>query len=88
MQIQRENQPTKTASTRLYKSQIKSSTQNTKAAAQTNSGTALFEILRRSSTLSSQCTRDSVANYTESVLATFRLQKPIKKEPNMSTRTV
>ncbi|KAJ0025581.1 hypothetical protein Pint_08930 [Pistacia integerrima] len=86
--IQRENQPTKTASTRLYNSQIKSSTQNTKAAAQTKSGTALFEILRRSSLQSSQCTRDSVANYTESVLATFRLQKPIKKEPNMSTRTL
>ncbi|XP_031251976.1 FK506-binding protein 5 [Pistacia vera] len=86
--IQRENQPTKTASTRLYNSQIKSSTQNTKAAAQMKSGTALFEILRRSSLQSSQCTQDSVANYTESVLATFRLQKPIKKEPNMSTRTL
>ncbi|KAJ0085625.1 hypothetical protein Patl1_09118 [Pistacia atlantica] len=86
--IQRENRPTKTASTRLYNSQIKSSTQNTKAAAQMKSGTALFEILRRSSLQSSQCMQDSVANYTESVLATFRLQKPIKKEPNMSTRTL
>lgn len=88
MQTQGGNQPTKTAATRLYNSQIKSSTRKTNAAAQTSSGTALFEILKRSSLQSSQCTRHSVATHTESVLATFRLQKPIKKEPNLSIRTL
>lgn len=88
MQIQRENQPRKIASTRVYNSQIKLSAQNTKAAAETNSGTALIEILRRSSLHSSRCTEGSVVSHTESILATFKLEKPMKKEPNMSIRTL
>ncbi|KAL5845069.1 hypothetical protein ACOSQ4_011027 [Xanthoceras sorbifolium] len=86
--MQRESRPAKTASTIIYNSQIKSSARNTKTAAETNSGTALLEILKRSSLQSSHWTGDSVVSHTESVLATFKLEKPMKKGSNMSIRTL
>ncbi|KAI9199897.1 hypothetical protein LWI28_000147 [Acer negundo] len=88
--VQRENRQAKTASTKLYHSQINSSTRNIKAAAETNAGTALFDILKDSLTSlqSSHVICDSVFSHTESVLATFKLEKTIKKESNLSIRTL
>ncbi|KAL9449198.1 hypothetical protein AB3S75_011182 [Citrus x aurantiifolia] len=86
--IQRENPHTKTASTQLYSSQIRPSAQKTKASAEANSRTELIEILRRSSLQSSRCNENRVVSHTESVLATFKLEKLMKKEPNMSIRTL
>lgn len=88
LQIQRENPHTKTASTQLYSSQIRPSAQKTKASAEANSRTELIEILRRSSLQSSRCNENRVVSHTESVLATFKLEKLMKKEPNMSIRTL
>lgn len=89
LQIQRENPHTKTAaSTQLYISQIRPSAQKTKASAEANSRTELIEILRRSSLQSSRCNENRVVSHTESVLATFKLEKLMKKEPNMSIRTL
>nr|XP_023903976.1 mitotic apparatus protein p62-like [Quercus suber] len=79
--IQRENQPKRPASAKFSNSQTKASTQNTRSVAEMKSGTSLFEILRRSSLQSEQCTRDSVVVQTESVFAAFKLsKKPIKTE--------
>lgn len=86
-QIQRSNHPVKTAATRLYSSQIKSSAGNTKPAAETNSDKALLEILKRSSLKSRYFSGDTVITHTESVLATFKLEKSLK-EPNRSIRTL
>ncbi|KAK2660506.1 hypothetical protein Ddye_007039 [Dipteronia dyeriana] len=86
--VQRENRQAKTASTKLYHTQIYSSTRNIKAAAETNSGTALLEILKRSKLPSNHGTCDSVFSHTESVLATFKLEKTMKKESNLSIRTL
>lgn len=81
MQIQRENQPKRPASAKFSNSQTKASTQNTRSVAEMKSGTSLFEILRRSSLQSEQCTRDSMVVQTESVFAAFKLsKKPIKTE--------
>ncbi|XP_050267402.1 uncharacterized protein LOC126712208 isoform X2 [Quercus robur] len=79
--IQRENQPKRPASAKFSNSQTKASTQNTRSVAEMKSGTSLFEILRRSSLQSEQCTRDSMVVQTESVFAAFKLsKKPIKTE--------
>ncbi|XP_075674147.1 uncharacterized protein LOC142643414 [Castanea sativa] len=79
--IQRENQPKRPASAKFSNSQTKASTQNTRSVAEMKSGTSLFEILRRSSLQSEQCTQDSMVVQTESVFAAFKLsKKPIKTE--------
>ncbi|XP_059637391.1 uncharacterized protein LOC132279432 [Cornus florida] len=80
--IPSENRSTRNVTAKFSSSQSKSSTQSKKIAAETVSGTSLFEILKRSSSLQSNpCNQDSMVGLTQTVFASFKIpKKPIKVE--------
>lgn len=79
--VQKEVRPIKAPSAKFTNSQSKSGSQKTKNAVEAQSNTSLFEILKRSSMQSNQCTRDETVVRTQKVFASFKLpKKPIRVE--------
>ncbi|XP_057973369.1 uncharacterized protein LOC131161552 [Malania oleifera] len=79
--IEAENHSARNASAKFTYSQSKSSAQNKKVGAKTMPGASLFEILRRSSFESNNCTQDNLVGVSEAVFSAFKCaKKSIKTE--------
>ncbi|XP_052202927.1 uncharacterized protein LOC127808431 [Diospyros lotus] len=81
--ISRENRPTRNGTAKFSSSQSKRSAQSSesKSAAETSTGTSLFEILKRSSVQSNGCNQEGLVGLTQTVFAAFKVpKKPIKIE--------
>ncbi|KAF8406408.1 hypothetical protein HHK36_008495 [Tetracentron sinense] len=74
-----ENRPKRNPSVKFSSSQSKSNSQNTKNAAETVSGSSLFEILRRSSMQSKQSTQKNMVGQTQTVFSAFKSGKKLIK---------
>lgn len=80
MQISKENQPIRTVTNTVTRSQAKFSSRSRNTSAVRESGASLFEILKRSSIQTTSCNRDDPVDLSH-VLATFKTPKqPIKIE--------
>lgn len=85
VQIEHEQQRSKTASVKFSNSQVKSSSQSTRAGTEVSSRTSLYEILKRSSVQSGPGNCDGVVGHSKAIFAAFKVEKKTIKNESVKS---
>ncbi|KAL1822094.1 hypothetical protein ACET3Z_008872 [Daucus carota] len=79
--VAKEIRPTQKSTAKFTSSQAKSVTRSSQIVAETNSGTSLIEILKRSTMQSTSCNQDNMVGMTQTIFSAFKIpKKPVKVE--------